>query len=85
MLVLAFSLQMMPLLAMDKVCCSITSCNTARAVRPTADEPLPLVYCALGTSLYTYCNSCDLEVPGSPQRRMFTSARVCRPDWLWLC
>ena len=106
---------------MERVCCSITSCNTdlvlsfilsnssmqqiplslstsapvwrtscrvsgsfiTYAVRPTALEPLPDVYWPRGTRLYTYWSSCDLLVPGSPQRRMLTSARkLPLPVWV---
>ena len=113
MLVRALSVVMMPALAIDTVCCSMTSCSTDRvesdilsnssmqhtppsdstsapdsstscrvsgsrvtyAVRPTAEDPLPLVYTPRGAILWMYCSSCDLDVDGSPHSRMLMSPR----------
>ena len=55
------------------VSCLVSGSLVTYAVRPTADEPLPEVYWLRGTRLNTYCSSCDLEVPGSPQSRMLMS------------
>ena len=35
--------------------CRVSGSRVMYAVRPTAEEPLPEVYCPLGTKLYTYC------------------------------
>mmetsp|Transcript_45259 Transcript_45259/g.96293 ORF Transcript_45259/g.96293 Transcript_45259/m.96293 type:complete len:215 (-) Transcript_45259:1187-1831(-) len=50
------------------------------AVSPTADEPFPEVYTPLGDSLWTYPRSWDLDVPGSPTRRMLMSPRLFSLD-----
>src|SRR4051812_620768 len=39
------------------------------AVRPTPEEPLPVVYTARGEMLVTYRSSCDLATPGSPAQQ----------------
>mmetsp|Transcript_27161 Transcript_27161/g.58201 ORF Transcript_27161/g.58201 Transcript_27161/m.58201 type:complete len:257 (-) Transcript_27161:3855-4625(-) len=49
---------------------------TTDAVKPTADDPFPEVYTPLGDSLWTYPNSCDLDVPGSPTSRILMSPRL---------
>ena len=36
------------------------------AVRPAAEEPLPLVYTAMGAVLEVNLRNCDLAVEGSP-------------------
>ena len=38
------------------------------AVRPAAEEPLPLVYTAMGAVLEVNFRNCDLAVEGSPAR-----------------
>ena len=43
------------------------------AVRPTALEPLPLVYIPLGAILWTCWSIWDLAVEGSPTRQMLMS------------
>lgn len=82
------SMQQMPLSLSTRAPVWRTSCRVSGsfvtyAVRPTALEPLPDVYWPRGTRLYTYWSSCDLLVPGSPQRRMLISARkLPLPVWV---
>jgi hypothetical protein len=37
------------------------------AVRPAAEDPLPLVYTEIGATLSTNFKNCDLAVDGSPR------------------
>ncbi len=46
------------------------------AVNPAAVVPRPEVYKPRGAIFATYCRSCDLAVPGSPNRRTFMSPRM---------
>ncbi len=43
------------------------------AVKPAADEPLPLVYTAIDAVFYTNFKNCDLAVDGSPNNNTFIS------------
>jgi hypothetical protein len=43
------------------------------AVRPTPEEPLPVVYTPRGATDAMYFSSCDLATPGSPIKQMFMS------------
>jgi hypothetical protein len=48
------------------------------AVRPTPDEPRPVVETASGATFMTARSSWDLATPGSPTMRTLTSLFVCR-------
>ena len=50
------------------------------AVRPAAEDPLPDVYTAIGATLSTNFNSCDLAVPGSPSSKMLMSPLRVKPS-----
>mmetsp|Transcript_25626 Transcript_25626/g.28761 ORF Transcript_25626/g.28761 Transcript_25626/m.28761 type:complete len:238 (+) Transcript_25626:1129-1842(+) len=50
------------------------------AVRPTPDEPFPVVYTPRGATLATCFNSCDLATPGSPMRQILISPRIRIPS-----
>ena len=45
------------------------------AVRPTPEDPLPVVVIALGAVFSTYLNICDLATLGSPIRRILMSLK----------
>ena len=45
------------------------------AVRPTPEEPRPVVATARGAQCRTYRRSCDLETDGSPIKRIFISLK----------
>ena len=47
-----------------KVC--VTGSFITLAVRPAAEEPLPLVYIAIGEVFVTNFRICDFPTPGSP-------------------
>mmetsp|Transcript_6381 Transcript_6381/g.13925 ORF Transcript_6381/g.13925 Transcript_6381/m.13925 type:complete len:253 (-) Transcript_6381:1012-1770(-) len=114
----ALSVVVMPALAIETVCCSITSwiavrslssilsnssmqqmpmsastsappsrtkspvtvSRTTAAVRPTPDEPLPVVYTERGARFVTCLRSCDLATPGSPMRQTLMSPRMRMPS-----
>lgn len=44
----------------------VTGSLCTAAVRPTPEDPLPVVYTALGEICAMYLISCDLATPGSP-------------------
>ena len=46
------------------------------AVKPTPDEPLPVVAIARGAVWRTYRNICDLAVDGSPINRTLMSLKT---------
>mmetsp|Transcript_27946 Transcript_27946/g.41204 ORF Transcript_27946/g.41204 Transcript_27946/m.41204 type:complete len:236 (-) Transcript_27946:1951-2658(-) len=58
----------------------VSGSRTIEAVRPTADDPFPEVYTPRGESLCTYPKSCDLDVPGSPHKRILISPRLFNFD-----
>jgi hypothetical protein len=43
------------------------------AVRPTPEEPLPVVYTPRGATDAIYLSSCDLATPGSPIKHILMS------------
>lgn len=50
------------------------------AVKPAAELPLPEVYTAIGATLSTNFNNCDLAVPGSPKRSTLMSPLRVKPS-----
>src|ERR1700730_2972716 len=59
----------------SKTNCRVSGSRVTYAVRPTAEEPLPLVYIPRGAILWMYWRICDFAVDGSPQRRTLMSPR----------
>mmetsp|Transcript_46281 Transcript_46281/g.149163 ORF Transcript_46281/g.149163 Transcript_46281/m.149163 type:complete len:391 (-) Transcript_46281:521-1693(-) len=57
----------------------VSSSDVTAAVRPTPEEPRPVVEMARGAVRITARRSCDLAVDGSPSIRMLMSPRKCVP------
>ena len=51
-----------------------------QAVRPTPDDPRPVVYWHLGANLSMNPNNCDLATPGSPIKQMFRFPLMFIPE-----
>ena len=79
------SIQQIPLSANtsappSKIISSVTGSLKTAAVKPTPDEPLPVVYTDLGAILLIAFNNCDLATPGSPIRHTLISPLIFNPS-----
>ena len=50
------------------------------AVKPTPDDPLPVVYTPLGETIDMYFNNYDLATPGSPINAILISPLIFIPS-----
>ena len=58
----------------------LSSSRVTAAVRPAADEDLPLEYTARGSIEHTNLRNCDLAVDGSPTKQQLMSPRNLVPS-----
>lgn len=54
------------------------------AVKPTPEDPFPVVYTALGDICEICFKSCDLAIPGSPNKAMLIYPLILKLSYVYL-